>query len=234
MPGGGDHLAPDRKPAAELDVVDARTRAPDPRGPRRRPHQALCDLAGHGLVASDGNTDTSDKIWRLAGAAGLDAAGHVLRIPRSDMGSTARGAGSFGVPHAIAANETVLAFVRGSTGPDAPGGIGTVASWATEVEFALGGHRKVRPDAVREAPKIGVPVLMLEVDRSTTSPAKVAAKFAGSRELLPPEPGTTTRRRPGSGRRSGWVTGGAAPTRATSGRAVRPSPWSSPAPAPRR
>jgi hypothetical protein len=76
---------------------------------------------------------------------------------------------------------TVLAFVRGGAGPDAPGGIGTVASWATEVEFALGGRRKVRPDAVLQAPESGVPVLMVEVDRSTMSPARVAAKFAGSR-----------------------------------------------------
>ena len=79
---------------------------------------------------------------------------------------------------------TVVGSVPGRTDPDAPGGIGTVASWATEVEFALGGRRKVRPDAVWEAPEIGVPVLMVEVDRSTMSPAKVAAKFAGYRELF--------------------------------------------------
>lgn len=146
--------------------------------------QALGDLALRGLVASDGNTDTAHKIWRLEGPAGLDAAGHVLRISRSDMGSTARGAGALGAPHAMVLNETVLAFVRGGTGPGAPGGIGAVASWATEVEFSLGGRRKVRPDAVLQAPESGVPVLMVEVDRSTMSPARVAAKFAGYRELF--------------------------------------------------
>ncbi len=35
----------------------------------------------------------------------------------------ARGAGASGAPHAMAVNETVLAFVRGGTGPGAAGGI---------------------------------------------------------------------------------------------------------------
>jgi hypothetical protein len=63
--------------------------------------------------------------------------------------------------------ETVLAFVLGGTTPGAAGGVGTVRSWATEVEFLLpGGGRKVRPDGVWQAPEVGVPVLMVEVDRS--------------------------------------------------------------------
>ncbi|MDH6711361.1 hypothetical protein P3T27_008119 [Kitasatospora sp. MAA19] len=112
--------------------------------------QALGDLYLHGLVASDGNTAARYKTWRLEGTAGLDAAGHVLGLPRAEMGSTARGAGASGAP-----------------------------------QFALpGGRRKVRPDAVLQAPEIGVPVLMVEVDRSTTAPAWVAAKFAGYRELF--------------------------------------------------
>ncbi len=57
--------------------------------------------------------------------------------------------------------------------------------WATEVEFTLpGGRRRVRPDGVLQAPEIGVPVLMVEVDRSTMAPARVAAKFASYRELF--------------------------------------------------
>ncbi|MFD7735760.1 replication-relaxation family protein [Kitasatospora phosalacinea] len=147
--------------------------------------QALGDLALHGLVTSDGNTKARHKTWRLEGTAGLEAAGHVLGLPRSEMGSTARGAGRSGAQHAMAVNETVLAFVRGGTGPGAAGGVGEVTDWATEVEFLLpGGRRKVRPDGVWQAPQIGVPVLMVEVDRSTMSPQRVAAKFTAYRELF--------------------------------------------------
>ncbi|GAA2158259.1 hypothetical protein GCM10009760_61140 [Kitasatospora kazusensis] len=147
--------------------------------------QALGDLALHGLVASDGNTKDRHKTWRLEGMAGLEAAGHVLGLPRSDMGGTARGAGRSGAQHAMAVNETVLAFVLGGSAPGAAGGVGTVRSWSTETEFPLpGGRRKVRPDGVWQAPEIGVPVLMVEVDRSTMAPADVAAKFPRYRELF--------------------------------------------------
>ncbi|MFJ9777879.1 replication-relaxation family protein [Kitasatospora sp. NPDC101157] len=147
--------------------------------------QALRDLALHGLVASDGNTRDRHKTWRLEGAAGLDAAAVVLGMVRSEMGGTARGAGRSGAQHAMAVNETVLAFVRGGTAPGAAGGVGTVWSWSTETEFLLpGGRRKVRPDGVWQAPEIGVPVLMVEVDRSTMAPADVAAKFPRYRELF--------------------------------------------------
>ncbi|WP_051969660.1 replication-relaxation family protein [Kitasatospora azatica] len=123
--------------------------------------------------------------WRLDGTAGLEAAGHVLRLPRAEMGGTARGAGTSGAPHATAVNETLVAFVRGGTAPGSAGGIGLVTSWATEVEFTLpGGRRKVRPDAVLQAPEVGVPVLMVEVDRSTMAPARVAAKLTAYRELF--------------------------------------------------
>ncbi|AUY53783.1 hypothetical protein C2142_38745 [Streptomyces sp. CB01881] len=57
------------------------------------------------------------------------------------MGSTARGAGTSGAPHAMAVNETILAFVRGGTAPGSAGGVGVVTSGATEVEFALPGGR---------------------------------------------------------------------------------------------
>ncbi|MFE5587559.1 hypothetical protein [Kitasatospora sp. NPDC056531] len=123
--------------------------------------QALGDLALHGLVASDGNTRDRHKTWRLEGAAGLDAAAAVLGMVRSEMGGTARGAWRSGAQHAMAVNETVLAFVLGGSAPGAAGGVGTVRSWSTETEFLLpGGKRKVRPDGVWQAPEIGVPVLM--------------------------------------------------------------------------
>ncbi|WP_159021836.1 zinc-binding dehydrogenase, partial [Kitasatospora aureofaciens] len=86
---------------------------------------------------------------------------------------------------AMAVNETVLAFVLGGSAPGAAGGVGTVRSWSTETEFLLpGGRRKVRPDGVWQAPEIGVPVLMVEVDRVTMAPADVAAKFPRYRELF--------------------------------------------------
>ncbi len=147
--------------------------------------QGLRDLALHSLVASDGNTKTGHKTWRLEGTAGLEAAGQVLGLFRSEMGSTARGAGRTGAQHAMAVNETVLAFVLGGTAEGAPGGVGTLADWATEVEYVLpGGRRKVRPDAVWQAPEIGVPVLMVEVDRSTMSTERLARKFTAYRELF--------------------------------------------------
>ncbi|MBP0454053.1 replication-relaxation family protein [Kitasatospora sp. RG8] len=147
--------------------------------------QALGDLALHGLVASDGNTKDRHKTWRLEGAAGLDAAAAVLGMVRSEMGGTARGAGRSGAQHAMAVNETIAAFVLGGSASGAAGGVGTVRSWSTETEFLLpGGKRKVRPDGVWQAPEIGVPVLMVEVDRSTMAPAGVAAKFPRYRELF--------------------------------------------------
>ncbi|WP_308199730.1 replication-relaxation family protein [Kitasatospora paracochleata] len=100
-------------------------------------------------------------------------------------GSTARGAGRSGARHAMAVNETVAAFVLGGSAPGAAGGVGTVRSWSTETEFLLpGGRRKVRPDGVWQVTEIGVPVLMVEVDRSTMAPADVAAKFPRYRELF--------------------------------------------------
>ncbi|MFD0567966.1 hypothetical protein ACFQ0T_00035 [Kitasatospora gansuensis] len=77
--------------------------------------QGLRDLALHNLVASDGNTKTGHKTWRLEGTAGLEAAGQVLGLFRSEMGSTARGAGRTGAQHAMAVNETIAAFVLGGT-----------------------------------------------------------------------------------------------------------------------
>ncbi|MFI1524416.1 replication-relaxation family protein [Kitasatospora cineracea] len=91
--------------------------------------QALGDLPLHGLVASDGNTKARHKTWRLEGTAGPEAAGQVLGLPRSDMGSTAQGAERSGAQHAMAVNETVLAFVRGGTAPGAAGGVGEVTDW---------------------------------------------------------------------------------------------------------
>lgn len=171
--GDPDTRPSETAPAHENRVPPCLSRCPAP-GP-----------SPHGLVVSDGNTRDRHKTWRLEGTAGLDAAGAVLGMVRSEMGSTARGAGRSGAQHAMAVNETIAAFVLGGSAPGAAGGVGTVRSWSTETEFLLpGGKRKVRPDGVWQAPEIGVPVLMVEVDRSTMTPADVAAKFPRYRELF--------------------------------------------------
>ncbi|MFE7529524.1 replication-relaxation family protein [Kitasatospora sp. NPDC057542] len=120
---------------------------------------------------------------RSAGRTGLRPLVPVDRHRRAQPGGG--GAGRSGAPHAMAVNETVLAFVLGGTVPGAAGRMGRVRSWSTETEVLLpGGKRKVRPDGVWQAPAIGVPVLMVEVDRSTMAPARVAAKFTAYRELF--------------------------------------------------
>lgn len=73
------------------------------------------------------------------------------------MGSTARGAGSSGATHPMAVNETVIAMLRpkpdlrlltaepaeakaaAQAAVDAPSGIGTIASYATEVPLPATG-----------------------------------------------------------------------------------------------
>ncbi|MEV0535541.1 replication-relaxation family protein [Kitasatospora sp. NPDC050463] len=66
------------------------------------------------------------------------------------------------------------------------------------------GKRRVRPDAVLQAPETGVPVLMVEVDRSTMGPARVAAKFtAYPRGVSREGPGQRSGPRRGASRPNG-------------------------------
>ncbi|MFJ1758651.1 replication-relaxation family protein [Kitasatospora sp. NPDC088134] len=119
------------------------------------------------------------------GQGGVGCGGRCARDGPFGDGFNGPGAGRSGARHAMAVNETIAAFVLGGSVPGAAGGVGTVRSWSTETEFVLpGGRRKVRPDGVWQAPEIGVPVLMVEVDRSTMAPAAVAAKFPRYRELF--------------------------------------------------
>jgi hypothetical protein len=80
----------------------------------------------------------------------------------------------------MAVNETVTAFVRGGTAPDSPAGICGIEAFRTETHLPLasGSKAAVRVDAVLRAPAAGVPVLMIEVDRGTESPERVAEKLA--------------------------------------------------------
>ncbi|WP_225851263.1 replication-relaxation family protein [Streptomyces sp. HPF1205] len=152
---------------------------------------ALLDLAKHGPVVSEGNTagprgrigtpgragPAAQKLWRLT-AAGLDYADKNM-VDGVD-GGLARGVARGGAKHAMAVNETVIAFVRGGSLPDAAGGICGVQAFRTETHLpiASGSKAAVRVDAVLRAPAAGVPVLMIEVDRGTESPERVAEKLA--------------------------------------------------------
>ncbi|MGW3046037.1 hypothetical protein ACWC9T_39945 [Kitasatospora sp. NPDC001159] len=92
--------------------------------------QALGGLALHGLVASDGNTKDRHKTWRRRAGRGRFGAGDG---PFAD-GRYGSGRRRSGAQHAMAVNETVLAFVLGGTAPGAAGGVGTVRSWSTETD----------------------------------------------------------------------------------------------------
>lgn len=152
---------------------------------------ALLDLHKHGLVVSEGNTagprgpigvrgrtgPAAQKLWRLT-AAGLDYADQIM--DEGVDGGLARGVARGGAKHAMAVNETVTAFVRGGTAPDAAAGICGIEAFRTETHLPLssGSKAAVRVDAVLRAPEAGVPVMMVEVDRGTESPERVAEKLA--------------------------------------------------------
>lgn len=167
---------------------------------------ACLDLAKHGLTVSEGSARDGNKLWGLT-PLGLDAAAEVLARPVSEMGGTARGAARSGAPHAMAVNETIIAITRTAPEPtrpvlrtavaapppetvSAPGpaGIGTVASWSTEVVHHLSGSGRsratVQTDAVLLAPEAGVPVLLVEVDNCTETPERLAAKFDRYRDFF--------------------------------------------------
>ncbi|MFJ3674045.1 replication-relaxation family protein [Streptomyces sp. NPDC090106] len=168
---------------------------------------ACLDLAKHGLVVSEGTARDASKLWGLT-PLGLDAAAEVLSRPPGEMGGTARGAARSGAPHAMAVNETVIAITRTlpeptrpvrrsgtapvtpphETAAREPAGIGTPASWSTEVVHVLSGGTRgrstVQADAVLLAPDAGVPVLLVEVDNCTESAERLAGKFDRYRDYF--------------------------------------------------
>ncbi|MBL1087284.1 hypothetical protein JK359_35910 [Streptomyces actinomycinicus] len=99
--------------------------------------------------------------------------------------------GSLRRPHPMTVNETVIALIRpkpnldlvagepaeavaaARAAVDAPDGIGTLASYATEVALPVKGTWKnpaigsARADVVLTAPEAGVPLLFIEVDNCT-------------------------------------------------------------------
>ncbi|MFJ8444382.1 replication-relaxation family protein [Kitasatospora griseola] len=113
------------------------------------------------------------KIWGLTDL-GLDAAKSTLPSSRK-AGGRARSVGrATGAPHAMAVNDTIVAF----TSPATPGEpIGTIADWVTEAPFPLPGDRTQFADAVLTAPAHGIPLLLVEVDLHNETPQFIAEKF---------------------------------------------------------
>jgi hypothetical protein len=182
---------------------------------------ALLVLQADKLVLSAGSTagpagkfgapnrrgEPSQKLWGLT-PAGLDSAAEKLGREPDVMGGRARGAGAGGAPHAMAVNNTIVAFTRGGTLPGAPAGIGSIDCWRTEVPNPLtsSGKRNVRADAVFQDKDAGLPLLMVEVDRATESVHVLADKVGAYADFyarrardpaLPPSSGRTGRGRIG-------------------------------------
>lgn len=161
---------------------------------------ALSDMRKHGLSENGGSTETGDCLRNLT-LKGLEAASYELRRPATEMGSTARGAGSSGASHPMAVNETVIALLRpkpnlakladdpphvqaaAQAAVDSPDGIGTIASYWTEVPLpATGswnapGKGGAQADLVLTAPQDGVPLLFIEVDNCHETAEELAAKL---------------------------------------------------------
>ncbi|MEU1670379.1 replication-relaxation family protein [Streptomyces sparsogenes] len=161
---------------------------------------ALSDMRKHGLVENGGTTKAGETLRNLT-AKGLEAASYELGRPVTEMGSTARGAGSSGASHPMAVNETVIAMLRpkpdldlltkepaeaqaaAQAAVDAPDGVGTIASYWTEVPLpATGtwnapGKGGAQADIVLTAPQDGVPLLFIEVDNCHETAEEIAAKL---------------------------------------------------------
>ncbi|WUH88747.1 replication-relaxation family protein [Streptomyces sp. NBC_00433] len=142
--------------------------------------------------APDRRGEPSQKLWGLT-KAGLDSAAIKLKREPDVMGGRARGAGTGGAPHAMAVNSTAVAFIRGGRLPGASAGIGGIDSWRTEAAHPLSssGKRNVRADAVFQDKDACVPLLMVEVDRSTEPAHVLADKVASyadfyARRVRPP------------------------------------------------
>ncbi|MGI5485155.1 replication-relaxation family protein [Streptomyces lavendofoliae] len=161
---------------------------------------ALSDMRRHGLSEYGGSTETGDTLRNLT-PKGLLAASYELRRPVTEMGSTARGAGSSGASHPMAVNETVIALLRpkpnmarltvdpphvqaaAQAAADGPRGVGTIASYWTEVSLpATGtwnapGKGGAQADIVLTAPQDRVPLLFIEVDNCHETAEELADKL---------------------------------------------------------
>ncbi|WP_327309110.1 replication-relaxation family protein [Streptomyces sp. NBC_01298] len=161
---------------------------------------ALADMRKHNQSETGGVAATGDRLRNLT-LKGLEAASHELRRPVTEMGSTARGAGSSGGSHPMAVNETVIAMLRpkpdmakladdpaevraaAQAVVDEPAGIGTIASYWTEVPLpATGawnapGKGGAQADLVLTAPQDKMPLLFIEVDNCHMTAEELAPKL---------------------------------------------------------
>ncbi|MFI6881126.1 replication-relaxation family protein [Streptomyces sp. NPDC050400] len=168
---------------------------------RTASHRAAAnDLRRHGLSVDGGRTRAGEEV-RLLTAAGLAAAAVELGRPVEEMGGLPKGAGRTGAAHAMTVNETILSLIRprpdlallegepdaaltaARAAADAPAGVGTIASYATEVALPATGTWKspgigsARADAVVTAPEHRMPLLFIEADNCHEDAATIAAKF---------------------------------------------------------
>ncbi|MCY0930999.1 replication-relaxation family protein [Streptomyces sp. H27-H1] len=161
---------------------------------------ALSDMRKHGVTENGGTARTGEALRNLT-TKGLEAAAYELRRPLTDMGSTARGAGSSGATHPMTVNETVIAMLRpkpdlarlieepaearaaAQAAVDAPAGIGTLRSYWTEVPLpAIGtwkapGKGGAQADIVLTAPQDHVPLLFIEADNCHETAEELADKL---------------------------------------------------------
>ncbi|MER6523232.1 replication-relaxation family protein [Streptomyces sp. NPDC001553] len=161
---------------------------------------ALSDLRKHGLAENGGTTRAGESLRNLT-TKGLEAASYELGRLLTEMGSTARGAGSSRATHPMAVNETVIAMLRpkpdlrlltaepaeakaaAQAAVDAPAGIGTIAPYATEVPLpATGtwgapGKGGAQADIVLTAPQDQISLLFIEVDNCHETAEEIAAKL---------------------------------------------------------
>ncbi|MEU2872992.1 replication-relaxation family protein [Streptomyces olivoreticuli] len=161
---------------------------------------AANDLRRHGLVLGGGRTRDGEEV-RILTPAGLAAAASELDRAPEEMGGIPKGAGRSGASHPMTVNETVIALIRpkpnlalvagepadavaaARAAADAPAGIGTITSYATEVALPAKGTWKnpglgsARADIVLTAAEAGVPLLFIEADNCFEDAALIAAKF---------------------------------------------------------
>ncbi|MFF9453572.1 replication-relaxation family protein [Streptomyces flaveolus] len=161
---------------------------------------AVNDLRRHGLAVDGGRTRGGEET-RLLTKDGLAAAAIDLDREIEEMGGMPKSAGRSGASHPMTVNETVIALIRpkpnlnkvmrepaeavaaARAAVDASDGLGTLASYATEVALPVKGTWKnpvigsARADVVLTAPEAGVPLLFIEVDNCTEEAVLIAQKF---------------------------------------------------------
>ncbi|MEV7217930.1 replication-relaxation family protein [Kitasatospora cineracea] len=158
---------------------------------------ALNDLARKRLAVKHGTGEDGRDIWGMT-TAGRTAAKALFPDGREMGGIAPKAGASAAAGHALAVTDTIVAFIRGGTGPGVPptgihgdrtapgvgGGFGRIDQWATEVEHLTPHKPTVRTDAVLRAPDHGVPVLLVEVDLDNESNPIVAAKIDNYRSFF--------------------------------------------------